>query len=345
MAESVVSEYLTNLFGLSGKTAVVIGGSGVLGGAIADSLGAAGAHVVIVGRNSSACDGAVLRIQNAGGSAEAVIADATQREDLERIVAHLKDDDRVCDILVNSAGTNSPTPFLEITDEEWDHILNVNLRGVRLACQVFGQFMLDAGTEGAIINVASLSAIIPLSRVFTYSASKAAVLNLSQNLAREWAPQGIRVNTISPGFFPAEQNRKVLTSDRIESIFRHTPMERFGEPQELAGAILLMASNQAGSFSVRGEHRCRWRLLCDDDLVPRALWCSGVCTTRPDDEALIRRCGRYSYLHAAVAEDDAAHCFCRRLVAICLVAVRSIVPIVHAVNACPELSVWAYCIN
>jgi len=108
--------------------------------------------------------------------------------------------------------------------------------------------MIERGTRGSIINIASLSGITALSRVFTYAATKAAVINLTQNLAREWAPQGIRVNALSPGFFPAEQNRKVLTEDRIESIMRHTPMQRFGSPEELAGAVLLMASPRAGSF-------------------------------------------------------------------------------------------------
>ncbi|HSG69234.1 MAG TPA: SDR family oxidoreductase, partial [Planctomycetaceae bacterium] len=149
---------------------------------------------------------------------------------------------------VNGAGINSPTPFLEITDEEWDKIFHVNLASVRIACQVFGDFMLESKTPGSIINIASASAITPLSRVFTYSASKAAVLNLTQNLAREWAEQGVRVNALSPGFFPAEQNRKVLTPDRVENIMRHTPINRFGDPQELDGVTLLLASNNAGSF-------------------------------------------------------------------------------------------------
>src|SRR5207247_5682713 len=135
---------------------------------------------------------------------------------------------RCCDVLVNGAGTNSPTPFLEISDDEWERIFNVNLNTVRLACQVLGKCMLDKGRGGSIINVASLSAVVPLSRVFTYSATKAALLNLTQNLAREWAPHGIRVNAISPGFFPAEQNRDVLTPERVENIMRHTPMQRFG---------------------------------------------------------------------------------------------------------------------
>lgn len=240
-------DYLTSLFGLANKTAVVIGGTGTLGGAFCDALAGAGAHVVVVGRNDEHGAEAVRRITAAGGSGEYFRADSTSREDLEALAAQLKANQRACDVLINGAGINSPTPFLEIGDDEWDRILNVNLRSVRLACQVFGRSMLESGTKGSIINIASLSGIIPLSRVFTYSATKAAVLNLTQNLAREWAPHGIRVNALSPGFFPAEQNRKVLTPDRVENIMRHTPMKRFGEPHELAGAILLMASS-AGSF-------------------------------------------------------------------------------------------------
>ncbi|QDU35833.1 putative oxidoreductase UxuB [Maioricimonas rarisocia] len=242
------TDYLANLFGLTGKTAVVIGGTGTLGGAICEALAQAGAHVLVVGRNAESGNGLVERLEAQGASGEFVRADSTSRDDLEAIVAHLKSAGRTCDILVNGAGTNSATPFLEIEDEEWDRIMNINLRSVRLACQVFGSDMLERKTAGSIINIASLSAMTPLSRVFTYSASKAAVLNLTQNLAREWAESGIRVNALSPGFFPAEQNRKVLTVERVESIMRHTPMNRFGEPQELAGAVVLLASNTAGGF-------------------------------------------------------------------------------------------------
>ncbi|MDB4637426.1 MAG: SDR family oxidoreductase [Planctomycetaceae bacterium] len=242
------SDYLLDLYGLSEKTAVVIGGTGVLGGAIADALGGAGAHVIIVGRSAERGGEAAQKIVDAGGSAEFMAADSTSRTDLEAIVEHLKANNRQADVLVNGAGVNAATPFLEIPEEEWDRIFNVNLSSVRLACQVFGKFMLESETKGAIINVASASAMTPLSRVFTYSASKAAVLNLTQNLAREWAKDGIRVNALSPGFFPAEQNRKVLTPDRVESIMRHTPADRFGDAEELAGAVVLMASPKAGSF-------------------------------------------------------------------------------------------------
>ncbi len=252
--------YLQSLFGLDGKTAVVIGGTGVLGGAICEALGGAGAHVVVVGRTLKADESGktiVDRLNAAGESAEFVAADSTKREDISAIVAHLKANNRHCDVLVNGAGVNSATPFFDISDEEFERILNTNLRAVQIACQIFGKDMVERGTKGSIINIASLSGIIALSRVFTYSVTKAAVLNLTQNLAREFAQYGIRVNALSPGFFPAEQNRKILSPDRVANIRRHTPTLRvqgddpqspFGTPDELAGAVLLLAAPKAGSF-------------------------------------------------------------------------------------------------
>ncbi len=241
-------DYLRKLFGLDGLTAVVIGGTGTLGGSFCDALAGAGAHVLVVGRNDEHGHERVRLIRERGDSAEYFPCNATEKGDLEALVAHLKTQGRQANVLVNGAGVNSPTPFLDISEEEWERILNVNLRGVRLACQVIGKDMIERGTKGSIINIASVSAGPPLSRVFTYSLSKAAVLSLTQNLAREWATKGIRVNALSPGFFPAEQNKKVLTPDRVENIMRHTPMARFGSPEELAGAMLLLASPQAGSF-------------------------------------------------------------------------------------------------
>ncbi len=152
------------------------------------------------------------------------------------------------DILVNGAGINSPTPALEITDEEFHRILDVNLVGTLRACQVFANYFLSKEIPGAIINLGSSSGLNPLSRVFSYSASKAAVHNLSRNLAREWADRDIRVNTLVPGFFPAEQNRAVLDESRVLEIMRHTPASRFGNPDELIGATILLASNAAGGF-------------------------------------------------------------------------------------------------
>jgi NAD(P)-dependent dehydrogenase (short-subunit alcohol dehydrogenase family) len=240
--------YLKGLFGLHGRTAVVVGGTGVLGNAFCEALAGAGAHTVVAGRDRNRGDDCAQRLISAGGAAEFFPLDCTSRKDLDSLVGHLTRANRAIDVLINAAGINSATPFLEIVDDEWERILNVNVRGVRLACQVFGKYMIQRSTRGSIINIASVSGITPLSRVFTYSAAKAAVINLTENLAREWAPLGIRVNAISPGFFPAEQNKTILTEERIESVMRHTPQRRFGSPKELAGAILLLASPNAGSF-------------------------------------------------------------------------------------------------
>lgn len=238
----------SELFDLSGQTSVVIGGTGELCGAMAEGLAAAGSHVVLVGRDTAKAEKRLERIRSAGGSAEFEAADLTAAKGLEDLAARVKESRGSIDVLVNGAGVNSPTPFLEITEDEIDRILTVNLKGVILACQVFGRLMLEQEKGASIINLGSISGLNPLSKVFTYAASKAAVHNLTRNLAREWAEQGIRVNTLVPGFFPAEQNRKVLTPERVQTILGKTPMARFGEAHELVGATLLLASRKAGGF-------------------------------------------------------------------------------------------------
>jgi len=239
--------YLNTLFSLNGQVAVVIGGTGELCGAMAEGLAGAGAEVVLVGRNGEKAKARLARIAALGGKGWFHAAEATDRAQLRGLLeAVLQRSGRV-DVVVNGAGVNSATPFLEITDDEFDRIVRVNLQGVFLGCQVFGQYLVERGQGGSIINLGSMSGMVPLSRVFTYSATKAAVHNLSKNLAREWAPKNVRVNILVPGFFPAQQNRAVLTPDRVTSIIGHTPMRRFGEARELIGATLLLASG-AGSF-------------------------------------------------------------------------------------------------
>lgn len=240
--------YLDELFGLAGQVAVVTGGTGVLCGAMAEGLAAAGAAVAVVGRNAERGAARVAAIEQAGGRASFHSAEVTSRADLERVLAEALERYGRVDILVNGAGMNRATPYLEIGEAEWDELFAVNLKSVLLGCQVFGAHWIAHGLPGAILNLGSMSGMTPLSRVFCYSATKAALHNLTQNLAREWAPHGIRVNAVCPGFFPAEQNRKILTPERTESIFRHTPMGRFGDAAELVGATLLLASNRAGSF-------------------------------------------------------------------------------------------------
>jgi NAD(P)-dependent dehydrogenase (short-subunit alcohol dehydrogenase family) len=247
-----MSEYLDSLFALAGKVAVVTGGTGELCGAMAEGLACAGAEVILVGRNAERAALRLGRIAAGGGRAYFLAADAGERGELEGLLAEvLKRSGRV-DILVNGAGVNSATPFFEIGEDEFDRIVRVNLKSVFLGCQVFGRHLVASGEGGAIINLGSMSGLVPLSRVFTYSATKAAVHNLSKNLAREWAPQRVRVNTLVPGFFPAEQNRKILSPERTAAILGHTPMKRFGEARELVGATLLLAG-AAGSFITGAE--------------------------------------------------------------------------------------------
>lgn len=237
---------------LHDKVAVFIGGTGVLGGAIARGFAQVGANVVLVGRDAAKGEATRDAILAAGGTARVELCDATRHEALRQLLARVLGHSGRVDILVNAAGVNSATPFLEIDEEEVERILAVNLKSVFWSCQIFGDQMLRQGEGGSIINIGSVSGIVPLSRVFTYSLSKAAVHNLSKNLAREWGPQGVRVNVLVPGFIPAEQNRKVLSPDRVASILARTPLGRFGEPCELVGACVLLASD-AGRFITGAE--------------------------------------------------------------------------------------------
>lgn len=239
------------IFSLKGKVAVVIGGTGVLCGEMAEGLAVAGACVALVGRDAAKAQARLDKIVKGGGKAEFFSCDTTSKAGLQKLLADVLAKFGRVDILVNGAGVNSPTPFFDITEEEFEKIITVNLKGLVLACQIFGKHMVEKAS-GSIINVGSASGLTPLSRVFTYSASKAAVHNLSKNLAREWATSGVRVNILVPGFFPAEQNRKVLNPERVSQIMGKTPMKRFGEPHELVGATLLLASD-AGSFITGAE--------------------------------------------------------------------------------------------
>ena len=245
--------YIDSIFSLEEKTAVVIGGTGELCGTMAEGLSKAGAEVVIVGRNEEKAKSRISNIEDSGGKAYFLEADVTEKNSIKSILTEIINRSGKCDILVNGAGINSATPFLEVPEEEFDKIFETNSKAVFVTCQIFGKYFLENNISASIINVGSMSGLIPLSRVFTYSMTKAAVHNISKNLAREWAKYGVRVNTLVPGFFPAEQNRKVLTEDRVASIMGHTPMQRFGNSEELIGATLFLASEKASSFVTGAE--------------------------------------------------------------------------------------------
>lgn len=239
--------YLLDMFSLDGRRAAVIGGGGVLAGAMSIALAKAGARVAVVDLNPDAANARADEIRAAGGEAMGLEADVTSKADLEAASAAIDKAWGGTDILINAPGLNSGTPFFEITEAEWDKLIAVDLKGVFLACQVFGKGMVERRC-GSVINISSASSGPPLSKVFTYGVAKGGVNQVTQFLAREWAASNVRVNALIPGFFPAEQNRKLLTPERNAQIMAHTPMGRFGESRELLGAVLWLASEKASGF-------------------------------------------------------------------------------------------------
>jgi NAD(P)-dependent dehydrogenase (short-subunit alcohol dehydrogenase family) len=241
--------------------AAVIGGTGVLGGAIAQGLGEAGARVAVLGRNEERGQERVAAIEAGGGEAIFARCDAMDRASLKEAHAVVIAGLGPVDVLVNSAGGNQPQVTLNeelsfegIETADWQNCFDLNLgAGALLPCQEFGSAMAERG-RGSIVNIASVAAHLPVSRVVAYSAAKAAVVSLTQFLAREWAEKGVRVNSITPGFFPAEQNRRLLFEEdgsptpRAQQILSHTPMNRFGRPDELVGAAVFLASDAASGF-------------------------------------------------------------------------------------------------
>lgn len=256
--------YLESLFGLFGQTAVVVGGGGALGLCLATGLGKAGAKIVVADVRKAQCDEAVEKLKAAGIEAIGFEVNSTDKASLAAMRDEaIKFGGGKVDMLVNCAGINAGTSFLDVDAEMWDKIMAVNLKGTMLACQVFIEKMLETG-GGSILNIGSVNSDKPLSRVFAYAASKAGVVNLTANIAQEFAVQGIRCNAICPGFFPAEQNRKLLDEKRVENIMNGTPMRRYGDPNELVATAILLLSKTAGSyitgasFYVDGGFTCSW---------------------------------------------------------------------------------------
>ncbi|NWK54886.1 SDR family oxidoreductase [Verrucomicrobiaceae bacterium N1E253] len=240
--------YLESLFSLEGQVAVIIGGTGHLCGSMGVALARAGAEVVLVGRNPESAIDKLAAIDEFGGKSWFFQADVTKRDELQKLLDQVVARSGKVDILVNGAGAGSSTPFLKITDEEYKQLVDINFSSVFMACQIFGEYFIHSLERNSIINVGSMAGMLPVSGLYGYSAAKAAVHNLTKNLAREWAEHDIRINTLVPGFFPAGQATKQGDESRALEILRHTPMSRFGNAEELTGATLLLASNIMGSF-------------------------------------------------------------------------------------------------
>jgi NAD(P)-dependent dehydrogenase (short-subunit alcohol dehydrogenase family) len=243
----------SELFSLEGKTAVVIGGGGHICSALAQGFAIAGAKVVVADLRLEKAQIVASAIESEFGMATlAVEADASSKKSLELLLSQVTANFGKVDVLVNGAGINSPKPFLEITKDEWHEVVDSQLTATMYGCQVFGEAMTNQ-KSGSIINISSASADPALSKAFAYSAAKAGIRNLTQNLGREWAQYGVRVNAIRPGFFPTEWNRKnFITKEREAAILNHTPMNRFGETHELVGASIFLAS-EASSFVTGSE--------------------------------------------------------------------------------------------
>jgi NAD(P)-dependent dehydrogenase (short-subunit alcohol dehydrogenase family) len=249
------------MFGLDGRLAVVTGATGVLGGAIARGLAAAGARVAVLGRRAQRAEEVAERIRAGGGEAVATPADVLDPAGLERVREDLLARYGRIDVLVNAAGGNRPDAivpesgtFFDLAPPALREVFELNLMGTLLPCQVFGAALAGQGT-GAILNISSMAAIRPLTRVVAYGAAKAAVDNLTRWLAVELARRhgpGLRVNAIAPGFFLGEQNRAMLMGPdgaptaRGSAILAHTPAGRFGEPEELVATAVWLCGPGAG---------------------------------------------------------------------------------------------------
>lgn len=249
-----------NLFDLTGRVAVVTGGSGVLGAAMCRGLASAGAHVVILARRAEQTQALADELKAAGGKAIGLSADVLDKPALEAASAQVMAEFGRVDILINAAGGNRPEAtavpgartFFDLPSDALQWVFNLNLMGTVLASQVFGQAMVGAG-QGVIINVSSMASFAPMTRVAAYAAAKAGVNNFTQWLAvymaREHNP-AIRVNAIAPGFYLGEQNRYLLIDEKTgeltprgRQIIEHTPMGRFGEPDDLIGTVLWLVSD------------------------------------------------------------------------------------------------------
>lgn len=244
--------FVGELFSISGRTAILTGAGGHLIGEMSRALGKAGCNVAVLDLREEKAEVVAQQIREAGGSASGFMCDATQKSDLERCLSETVAAFGPVSIAVNGAGINAPTPFLDIQLEDWQTVMDSQITSTFLSCQVFGAHMLEQG-RGSMINISSASAGPPLSKAFAYSVAKAGIMNLTQNLGREWGTQGVRVNAIRPGFFPTDWNRKnFITPEREAAILGHTAMRRYGEVSELVGALIWLASD-ASSFVTGAE--------------------------------------------------------------------------------------------
>jgi NAD(P)-dependent dehydrogenase (short-subunit alcohol dehydrogenase family) len=232
-------------FDLSGRTAVVVGATSGIGKAIALALADAGADVVPTGRRLALAKEAAKKIETRGRRSLAIASDVGDSASMEKLAGSVIEEFGKVDILVNAAGRTIRRATLEVSDEEWNGIIDTNLTGMLRACRVFGRHMIERN-YGRIINIGSLTSLVALYEVTAYGVSKAGVAALTKSLAVEWAPYGVCVNAILPGVFRTALNEGLLDgTDRGRELLTRTPMRRFGQPDEVGGAAVFLASDAA----------------------------------------------------------------------------------------------------
>jgi NAD(P)-dependent dehydrogenase (short-subunit alcohol dehydrogenase family) len=252
--------YLDDMFGLAGKTAAITGGGGAIAGALAEALLMAGANVVLWDIDAKAAEEARKRLEgstNSGGRVLGAAVDAMTESSVQEAVRSVESAFGGLDILINTAGGNrGKTAFLDTDMAQFEFVLKLNLvAGLMVPTKEVCRYWISKSVKGSVINMASMSSYIPLSGVWAYDAAKAGVLNLTMAAAREFAPHGIRINAIAPGFFVGKQNKALLMDEKTgeltargREIIGRTPAGRFGETSELAGAVLYLSSNKASGF-------------------------------------------------------------------------------------------------
>jgi len=252
--------YVEHLFGLSEKTVAITGGGGALAAGMAEAFLKAGANISLWGLHRESVEDAARRIAAGTGAGDRVmwaVADAESEAAVEAAVHDTEEAFGALDVLVNAVGGNrGKTPLVETDIALFESVLRLNLiAGLLVPTKVVCRRWIDRKAKGAVINIASMGSYVPLSGVWAYNAAKAGVLNLTMAAAKEFAPHGIRVNAVAPGFFLGKQNRALLIDEatgeltrRGRQVIERTPLGRFGEAGELAGAVLYLASNNAASF-------------------------------------------------------------------------------------------------